>query len=211
MSYQVYRNDIGQVVAINEVETGASVPFWDETDPATIAFREWLKEHPDFDISDHPLQPRSYRVYRNSLGQVDAINEISTGASVYYWDEVHPTTIAFHEWLAEHPDFDMSDHEPEPEPTPPDWQQFRAQVLSHSAYFRIIGAHPQNHILNVPLVWALGEVGKNPPILAEVINLWSAIAYNASPTADEINSLNAIAQACAMPFHLDEQGMMVSP
>jgi hypothetical protein len=151
----------------------------------------------------------TYQIWRNELGQVDAINLIATGEVVPYWDDEHPLTLQYQAWLQDHPDFDVSDHEPEPLPSQPDWEQFRAMVLSHSAYFRIIGSNPQNQILNAPLTWSLGEVGRNPSILPDVANIWGAIAYNAAPTTAEIQQLNAIATSCNMPFRLDESGFML--
>lgn len=91
----------------------------------------------------------------------------------------------------------------------PNWEQFRGQVMIHSAYLRIATATPITIALNPALVWLLGEVGRNPTILPEFAGAWSAIAAEAQPTESEIAALNAIGAACNMPFSLDSNGFMV--
>jgi hypothetical protein len=59
-----------------------------------------------------------YKIYRNNLGQVDAINTAS-GESLSFdpvtktFDETHPLTIALRSWEAENGVLDLSDREPE--------------------------------------------------------------------------------------------------
>ncbi|MGJ3253688.1 MAG: hypothetical protein ACFE0J_21515 [Elainellaceae cyanobacterium] len=96
-----------------------------------------------------------------------------------------------------------------PQPTP-NWNQFRAQVLIHSAYLRIVGTSSTTQTLNAALIWMLGEVGNNPSILSDVANTWNAISAVAQPTAEEIEALNQIGTANKMPFELDENGFMIS-
>ncbi|HHP7245232.1 MAG TPA: hypothetical protein ACFE0H_11160 [Elainellaceae cyanobacterium] len=100
-----------------------------------------------------------------------------------------------------------------PESSPinaPNWQQFRAQMLMHSAYLRIVGRDSTTQTLNAALVWMLGEIGNNPAILGDVANTWNAIASIAEPTADEIRSLNQIGEVCQVPFRLNLNGFMVT-
>lgn len=58
MNYTVFRNSNGEVDAINRVEDGATVPFWDAEDPLTQEFEEWRSNNPDFDTSNHPPEPK---------------------------------------------------------------------------------------------------------------------------------------------------------
>lgn len=56
--YTIYRNNLGQVDAINIQSTGESLTFdpltktLDETDPLTIALRSWEQENGKLDLSD---------------------------------------------------------------------------------------------------------------------------------------------------------------
>lgn len=154
----------------------------------------------------------SYQVFRNSNGKVDAINRVTDGATVPLWDEADLITVEFREWLRNHPEFDVSDHPPQPAARPdPNWTQFRAQMGMNSVYLRIATASPVNQVLNSTLIWLLGEIGNNPSssILGDVVNTWNAMAAIARPTIIEVTTLNNIGKACYMPFELNAQGMMM--
>lgn len=92
---------------------------------------------------------------------------------------------------------------------PPNWDQFRAQTLIHSAYLRIVTHNPITLTLNTVLVALLWDLGKHPQMFPDVINTWNAIAIEAQPTPAEIRVLNQIAVVCHMPFRLNEFGLML--
>lgn len=68
----------------------------------------------------------TYRVYRDNLGVVNAVNRISDGASLLYYprtrefDELHPMTVELREWEEKVGEpLDLTDHEPD-QPPPDD-------------------------------------------------------------------------------------------
>lgn len=90
------------------------------------------------------------------------------------------------------------------------WTQFRAQVSLHSAYFRLVLAHPQNAVLNdllVPLAW---RIGAEPQLITEFAQLWNTMIDNVVLSSEEAEQLNAIATACNVPLALDPEGRMIS-
>jgi hypothetical protein len=153
-----------------------------------------------------------YRVFRTDSGKVDAINRIEDGATVPFWDEADPLTIEFRTWVVEHPEFDISDHEPPPtpEPTPqPDWSQFRSRLSIHAAILRIVQADPRNLFLSQQLIAALWQLGGNPSVLTDVAQLWSMMIAIAPLSVEEVAQLSVIPVECHMPFQLDELGRIV--
>lgn len=58
--YIVYRNNLGQVDAVNRASDGASLPYnpqtkeFDELDPMVVELRSWEQENGALDLSDHP-------------------------------------------------------------------------------------------------------------------------------------------------------------
>lgn len=58
--YQIFRNNLGQVDAINAPRTGASLPLpleENEDNPLVIELREWEKEHGALDLSSRIIDP----------------------------------------------------------------------------------------------------------------------------------------------------------
>ena len=94
--YQIFRNDRGKIDAINLIETGATVPTWDESDPLTIAFHSYCQEHPDFDISDHDPAPQpeptpepDWDRFRIQLIMNPAVARVATiPANAYYYPQL---------------------------------------------------------------------------------------------------------------------------
>lgn len=74
----------------------------------------------------------SYRVSLNELGQVDAMNRVSDGATVPFEDESDELTIELREWEAENGVIDLSDHfvAPPIKAEPPNYQGFYDALLS---------------------------------------------------------------------------------
>lgn len=56
-SYQIFRNSLGKVDAVNRRPDGATVPIWDETDDLTIELREWEATNGALDLSDWAVVP----------------------------------------------------------------------------------------------------------------------------------------------------------
>ncbi len=94
---------------------------------------------------------------------------------------------------------------------PPNWEQFRAQMLMNGGYLRIVASNPLNQVFNAALVWKLGQLGSHPEMLGELANLWNAMAMNVVPTEQEATVFRTIAQSCNMPFLLNEQGLISLP
>ncbi len=72
MSYQIFRNNLGRVDAVNRTSDGATVPIGDETDALTIELREWEAINGTLDLSDYPSAPMpepplNYLGFRNGL------------------------------------------------------------------------------------------------------------------------------------------------
>ena len=57
----------------------------------------------------------SYRIFRNSLGVVDALNRSPDGATVPIWDEGDPLTIELRQWEKINGVLDLSAHAVEPQ------------------------------------------------------------------------------------------------
>jgi hypothetical protein len=72
--YTIYRNNLGQVDAINAL-SGSSLVFdpltktFDESHPNTIALREWEKENGTLDLSDRPVDPITLDQAKNQKKQ----------------------------------------------------------------------------------------------------------------------------------------------
>lgn len=95
---------------------------------------------------------------------------------------------------------------------PPNWEQFRGQILINGGYLRIVASSPINQVLNSALVWTMGNLGTSPHLVGEVANLWNTIVYNVPPTQEEATAFRAIAVGCSMPFEVSgETGMITLP
>lgn len=74
MTYRIFYNDLGVVDAVNSPD-GDSLPFdsltktFDETDPLTIALREWEASKGALDLSDRPIEPQSIEQFKASKKQ----------------------------------------------------------------------------------------------------------------------------------------------
>lgn len=68
LNYQVFRNGIGQVDAVNRLPDGATVPIADRTDPLTIELRAWETINGALDLSDHLVGPDVQIVVPSFLG-----------------------------------------------------------------------------------------------------------------------------------------------
>lgn len=71
MNYQVSRNSLGVVDAINRRSDGATVPYWDQADLLTIELREWESINGVLDLSDRLVEPQiqteNYMGFLNGL------------------------------------------------------------------------------------------------------------------------------------------------
>ena len=146
-----------------------------------------------------------YRVFRNSLGQVDAINHIASGATIPLWDEADPLTIAYHEWRALHPGFDDQDSVPEVPPTPtPEIGMLRMGCLADPGYNRIIGQAflvAPNLVSNFQIA-----VSVAPCSLYGLQVTWNAmiaaLPSEDKPSSAELAALQAIANGAHFNTHL---------
>lgn len=91
----------------------------------------------------------------------------------------------------------------------PEWGGFRAALYSNAAWMRVLDANPA---VSSVIVASLFQASQNPSLLVEVTVLWNgAIEGMETPlSAEEIDSLNAIASSNHIPLRLDENGVMVS-
>lgn len=100
MSYQVFRNSLGQVDSVNRLSDGATVPLWDESDALTIELQEWELINGVIDLSDRVVEPAivveqpNYAGFRNGLfteaidlfSLVRGVAALDLGVSVCYTD-----------------------------------------------------------------------------------------------------------------------------
>jgi hypothetical protein len=93
---------------------------------------------------------------------------------------------------------------------PPNWEQFRAQILFNGGYLRIVSSDPLNGVLNSALVWTLGQLEGNPNLVGEVANLWNAMLINVPATNEEATAFRTIAISCNLPFEVDEVSALIT-
>lgn len=66
--YQVFRNSLGRVDAVNRLPDGASVPIGNETDSLSIELRQWEAINGALDLSDWVIVPEAPIVVPSFLG-----------------------------------------------------------------------------------------------------------------------------------------------
>lgn len=92
---------------------------------------------------------------------------------------------------------------------PADYNQFRQDLYESDAWMRVLNSNPAIASAIGGVLWSLPTLKALPP---QVKNLWNrAVASEllAPPiSADEIESLNAIATKNHIPLHLDENGLI---
>jgi hypothetical protein len=148
-----------------------------------------------------------YRYFRNSLGQIDAINRVSDGATVPTWDLEHPLTIEYQTWLAENPEFaadlgDRPDLAYDPFPVQPNWDEFFDENILLLA--QLLEQSPQPTIADFLKI----EFGKRPDLNCKrLCNYWNLAI--AGLTTEQIATLNTSAAQYNLPISLNEQGQMI--
>lgn len=93
-----------------------------------------------------------YRVFRTSLGVVDAINRLSDGSSLPYnaqsktFNESHPLTIELRQWEQDRgTPLDLSDHPPDVVPPPePNWSELLNNIRDSGLITRFYASAKEN-------------------------------------------------------------------
>jgi hypothetical protein len=160
------------------------------------------------------------RVVRNTLGQVATV-ELNLGEPPLWvplpWNpvsrEFEPKTERDGEWLAiaqsmpEWAELDLNDEQVVPAPPVPDWELFRVRCAI--AALPITGHSAKTSALNSLLTVLLSRIDKEPEILPQVAQLWDSMCAIAKPSANVVQLINGLCQACNMVFRLDGAGNMI--
>jgi hypothetical protein len=160
------------------------------------------------------------RVVRNTLGQVVAV-ELNLGESPLWvplpWNlasrKFEPQSERDDEWLAiaqsltEWQDLDLEDQQIVPAPPAPDWEGFRVRCAI--AALPITGHSAKTSALNSLLTVLLSRIDKEPEILPQVAQIWDSMCAIAKPSANVVQLINGLCQACNMVFRLDSAGNMI--
>lgn len=79
--YQIFRNSLGAVDAVNRMSDGATVPYLNANDELTIEMRQWELEHGAIDLSDRLVEPSIKEEQPNYQGFYDAL--LSEGLTLF--------------------------------------------------------------------------------------------------------------------------------
>lgn len=153
----------------------------------------------------------TYRVFRNSLGKVDAVNR-EDGAAIPFENEADPLTIELREWESEHGALDLSDYPPDPLPLQlPIWDIFRTQMLNDSTYQQIavgVMAQAQGNWLLTTLQDVISMPQPSMPLFSPLWNQIMAISP-IQPTAIAISLWQNYASNNRMGFTFAVNGAIV--